>query len=233
MGTIPKLLRKRPIYLFIGHWLAVLGLPALAGCASGVAAPPTVGPTAIANAVTTAPVGQTITLNGSQSTDASNLFLTYRWTQTSGPATVVIDNATSSVAAFTPIVSGIYTFMLIVTDAQGLSDSDTVSVTVTATAGGQTSLIARIAAPATASVGSTIILDGSGSQSIGGQITQYIWDQINGPPTVLVQNITNPIATAPLNTAGIYIFRLTVRDTNNLVSTASATVQTTGTATAP
>lgn len=90
-------------------------------------------PNAVAGSNQTATPGNIVTLNGSQSNDPDNDSLSYAWTQALGP-TVALNNANSSTASFTaPNVNSdtLLRFELQVTDASGLTDSATASVTVT------------------------------------------------------------------------------------------------------
>ena len=89
-------------------------------------------PNAVAGSSQNATQGNNVTLNGSQSNDPDSDSLSYAWTQTLGP-TVTLNDANSSTASFTaPNVSSdtLLRFELQVTDPGGLSDTATVSVTV-------------------------------------------------------------------------------------------------------
>ncbi len=72
----------------------------------------------------------TITLNGSGSTDPDNNITSYLWTKISGPTSFNIVNANAVQTQITNLVEGIYQFELKVTDAGGLFDRDTVQVSV-------------------------------------------------------------------------------------------------------
>ena len=72
----------------------------------------------------------TITLNGSGSTDPDNNITSYAWTKISGPSSFTISNATSIQTQVTNLGQGIYRVELKVTDAGGLFSKDTMQVTV-------------------------------------------------------------------------------------------------------
>ena len=74
--------------------------------------------------------GETVTLDGSASTDPDGDSLSYAWTQTAGP-TVPLQAADTAHPVFpAPAPAGPLTFRLMVTDQDGLMASDTVTVTV-------------------------------------------------------------------------------------------------------
>jgi hypothetical protein len=72
------------------------------------------------------PAGQ-ITLDGSNSTDADGDPLTFQWTQTAGP-TVNLTGPDKAIATFTAEDGDVYVFRLTVTDDQGASAADALSI---------------------------------------------------------------------------------------------------------
>jgi hypothetical protein len=76
--------------------------------------------------------GQTVTLDGSQSTDANDAVITYEWTQISGPPVTLSDeNAVKPTFVAAPITEDTtVVFQLTVYDSGGVSDSDTVDITI-------------------------------------------------------------------------------------------------------
>src|SRR5690606_20800707 len=70
--------------------------------------------------------GQSVTLNGSQSSDPQGYNLSYSWVQISGP-TANLSNANSSKATFLAAAEGTYEFRLTVSNGT-LSSQDTVRV---------------------------------------------------------------------------------------------------------
>jgi hypothetical protein len=77
------------------------------------------------------PVGATVGLNGSGSTDAGGDDLTYHWTLTSVPAgsTTGLSGSTSSSSSLVPDLAGVYQVELVVNNGTEDSDPDTVSIT--------------------------------------------------------------------------------------------------------
>jgi len=89
----------------------------------------------VANAGTSqaAQVGQTVTLDGSLSSDADSNPLTYAWSLATPPgSTATLSSVTSVQPTFVPDVAGTYTAQLIVND--GTIDSAPATVDITATA---------------------------------------------------------------------------------------------------
>lgn len=74
-----------------------------------------------------------VVLNGSGSRDPEGDALTFQWQQIAGPA-VALSGATSQSASFTAAANQSYSFRLTVTDSQGFSDTDTVTVSTQAAA---------------------------------------------------------------------------------------------------
>jgi hypothetical protein len=72
----------------------------------------------------------TVTLDGSGSTDPENNITGYVWTKISGPSLFNIANANAVQTQVTNLVQGSYRFELKVTDAGGLSSKDTLNVCV-------------------------------------------------------------------------------------------------------
>lgn len=65
--------------------------------------------------------------------------------------------------------------------------------------------------------GQTAALDGTGSHTAesGGRL-EYAWIQVSGPETVALANADSARAAATLSRGGIYVFRLTVTDADDL-----------------
>lgn len=74
--------------------------------------------------------GYVVDLDGSHSSDPDNNITSYLWTKISGP-TVTISDPTSAAPRLSHLLPGQYGLELKVTDAGGLSSSDTVLVSIT------------------------------------------------------------------------------------------------------
>jgi len=72
-----------------------------------------------------------VTLNGSASTDPDGTITSYKWTKVSGPVSSNIGNPDSSKTLVKSLVKGVYKFELTVTDNFGSIGRDTVTIVVT------------------------------------------------------------------------------------------------------
>ena len=75
---------------------------------------------------------QLVTLDGSSSSD-DGVIVSYQWEQVAGPSTIVFEEEGATTTFTAPKTSGVsetYLFNLIVTDDEGLSSSDVISVSV-------------------------------------------------------------------------------------------------------
>jgi minor extracellular protease Epr len=98
---------------------------------AGKAAPPPVNnpPVAEAGADRTVFAGTSVILDGSLSYDPDGDPITYSWEQKAG-VPLVLSGASGEHPSFTPVVTGNYTFQLIVNDGQLSSTPDTVTIAV-------------------------------------------------------------------------------------------------------
>jgi len=106
------------IQLIVTDSLGTASSPAIVNVTSN-----NVVPVANAGLSQTAVVGQTVTLNGSGSSDADGDPLTYKWSLTSMPSGshAVISNPTAQIASFVPDLPGTFVAQLVVND--GFVDS--------------------------------------------------------------------------------------------------------------
>ena len=75
----------------------------------------------------------TVTLSGSGS-DADGTISSYNWTKISGPSGYTIVNPGTAATDITGLVQGVYQFQLQVTDNNGATATDVMSITVNAAA---------------------------------------------------------------------------------------------------
>ncbi len=156
------------------------------------------------------------TLNGT-GTDADGTIAGYRWRQIAGPSQSSILSASQSSTLIKGLVQGTYQFELEVTDNQGATGRDTISVTVTLPANKPP--VANAGADQTITLPvNSIQLNGTGTDP-DGTITAYQWTKLSGPATYTIVAPSSASTSVTGLIEGIYIFRLTVTDNNN--STAS------------
>jgi ribosomal protein L14 len=173
------------------------------------------------NIILTLPLNST-NLNGGASSDPDGIITTYAWTKVSGPATFVIVNANAAATGLTGLVQGVYVFRLTVTDNDGASSTDDITVTVNA----------AVNLPPTANAGSDITitlpinsttLTGSGYDP-DGTISTYAWSKVSGPLPFTLNN-ANTASTGLTNLVqGVYVFRLTVTDNSGATATDNVTI---------
>lgn len=168
----------------------------------------------------------TITLDGSTSTDANSDALTYSWSLTSKPAgsSATLSSATSARPTFTADVAGTYVASLTVNDGQNNSNTATVSVTATRA---NAAPVANAGTPQNVVTGNTVTLDGSTSSDANGDALTYAWSMTSKPTgsTATLASATSARPTFTADVAGTYVASLTVNDgrVNSSVATVSVT----------
>lgn len=186
-------------------------------------------PRAVAGAVNDVREGDRVLLNGGNSNDPDGDIVSYQWNQTRGPDVLLTDGGTSTsefTAPDTNDPAGVtLTFRLTVTDNDGATDRDSVSVRVlrsnqppTATANGSS--------PVTE--GETVTLSGTNSTDPENGPLTFHWSQRSGPDVLLsdasaaICSFTAPDTDDP---DGVFLtFRLLVTDDGNIPDHADVTV---------
>jgi len=167
----------------------------------------------VANAGTdqTPLVGDTVTLDGSDSTDIDGDLLSYSWTLTDpADSTLVLTNATAVNPTFRVDLAGNYVAQLVVNDDTDNSTPDTVIISTTNSAP-----VANAGADQTITEPfSFVALNSSGSFDFDGDSLIYNW--ILTPPTnSTTAALSDPISASPTFTPdvlGTYVVQLTVTD---------------------
>lgn len=158
--------------------------------------------------------------------DPDGSISSYLWTKVSGP-TATLSNLNSSTLALSNLLIGTYVFSITVTDNNGASATDNVTVLVnpassnlapTANAGPDKSIFL----PTTSTT-----LSGSGSSDLDGSIAAYLWEKLSGPAATLTNSGTATLSLSGL-VEGAYIFRLTVTDNIGATHSDQATVNVIG-----
>lgn len=190
----------------------------------GTTTPTNVSPTANAGAdqFITLPTNS-VTLNGANSTDPDGAIATYKWSQVSGPNTASISNSAVSSTVASNLVVGTYVFRLTVTDDQGATATNDITISVASSTS-----VANQAPVVNAGSNKSITLPTNSTGLSGsatdadGTISSYKWTQASGPNTASFSASTSASCTVSNMVAGTYSFKLTVTD--NKAATASSTV---------
>lgn len=167
-------------------------------------------------------INSVVQLNGSGSTDANGLPLTYQWSLISLPAgsAAVLSNPAAVNPTFTADRQGTYVGQLIVNNGSLSSDPATVTISTqqplapTANAGPNQT----VGAP-----GATVTLHGSGTDPQNLPLT-YQWTLLSKPAgsAATLSNATSPTPTFTADAAGAYVAQLVVN--NGSLSSAPSTV---------
>lgn len=170
--------------------------------------------------------GATVALSGS-GTDADGTIVGYAWTQLSGPAVTIISANTANASFAAPQVSAdtALAFRLTVTDNEGATGYDDITVTVQDVPAANVPPTASAGADQTVNEGDTVSLTGTGFDS-DGTVTGYQWAQVSGPAvTINNANQANASFAAPdVATATNLVFELTVTDDDGATDTDQVTV---------
>lgn len=158
-------------------------------------------------------VGDTVTLDGSASSDANKDKLTYSWAFTSRPtdSAATLSGATTVSPTFTADKAGSYVLSLIVND--GEVNSTAATVTVTASVGNAPPVAKITVTSNTVAVGSSVTVSGSGSTDANSDPLTYRWTLT--APTSSTAVLSSATAVSPTFTpdlAGAYVLSLTVND---------------------
>jgi Predicted peptidase len=167
-----------------------------------------------------------IVLDGSGSYDADGQIVSYKWTKISGPNLFVILNDKTARPALSSMAAGTYVMELTVTDNEGMSAKDRVSIVVDGKVPDNKVPKANAGADQVITLPlDSARLDGSQSSDEDGYIQSYQWKQKSGPSTAVILNASS--ATTAVNglVNGEYVFELTVKDNKGTTSTATVTIK--------
>ncbi|MBC7947767.1 MAG: PKD domain-containing protein [Chitinophagaceae bacterium] len=180
--------------------------------------PPTVN--AGGDQTITLPVNS-VTLTGTAS-DPDGSIASYSWTKVSGSGGTISSPgaATTNIAGLT---AGTYVFRLTVTDDQGATATDNVTVTVINSQPTNSPPNANAGADQTITLPTTAVrLTGSGSDP-DGTIISYTWTKVSGIGGVITS--PNSASTDVVGLAiGTYVFRLTITDNSGATDTDEVTI---------
>jgi len=191
--------------------LILLGFITLTSCGGvGDVALPNSAPVANAGVDQTPLLGETVTLDGSASTDVDGDPLTYKWSITTKPSYSMAELSDPTLVrpTFVMDLAGDYVVQLIVSDVRTDSAPDTVVISTSNSAP-----VANAGADQTRLFGDTVILDGSASSDADGDLLTYQWSLI--VPTGSTAALYDPSAVQPIfdiDVSGDYVAQLIVND---------------------
>lgn len=170
-----------------------------------------VPPVADAGVDIAALLGDTVTLDGTSSSDANGDLLSFAWFFDSVPlgSNATLTNSATARPLFTIDLAGDYVVRLVVNDGLSSSTPDTVTVSV-----GNAAPVANAGSDQSGSVGDLITLDGSASNDPNNDPLLYRWNLI-GKPTGSNAQLVNQFSVNPqfvLDVQGDYIIQLIVND---------------------
>jgi hypothetical protein len=159
-------------------------------------------------------VSDTVTLDGSGSSDADGDPLTFFWSLTLVPAgsAAVLSDPTAIMPSLIADLPGSYVAQLIVND--GLADSAPQTVAVNAESGSGNMPVADAGADQSVLVGDPVTLDGSASNDVDGDPLTFFWS-LTLVPAGSAAVLSDPTAIMPLLLAdlpGSYVAQLIVND---------------------
>jgi len=166
--------------------------------------------------VASAAVG-TAQLDGSLSSDSDGTITGYSWAKISGPPSGIITSPAAVKTLATGLTQGVYEFELTVTDNDGLTGKDRVTVVVEV----------KSTQPPVSNAGTSktitlpqnsVELDGSASSDPDGTIVSYSWAKTGGPTSGVINSPTAPKTIVSGLTAGTHQYELTVTDNDNLTN---------------
>lgn len=189
------------------------GLTGTASVKVIVNAPPNQKPVANAGADLTITLpANSVTLDGNGSSDPDGSISNYAWSRISGPTQFTLANAAAASTGLSNLAEGTYAFKLVVTDNGGLTDNDTILVTVKPAPVNQAPVAkAGTDINITLPTNSTT-LDATASTDPDGSIVGYSWTWINGPAQYTLGNSSAASTSLSNLAAGTYAFQLTVTD---------------------
>ncbi len=164
-----------------------------------------------AGADQTAFVGDTVTLDGSGSSDVDGNALSFQWSLTTVPtgSAAALSDPTAVMPTFDVDVFGQYVAQLIVNDGSVDSLADTVTISTENSAP-----VADAGANQTVFVGDTVTLDGSASSDVDGDALTYRWSLTTVPAgsAAVLSDATAVMPTFDVDVFGQYVAQLIVND---------------------
>ena len=179
------------------------------GCSAPPAPPaPDEGPSANAGPDQTVKLGDSVTLDGSSSSDPKDRILEYSWSASpNNPASVVLSSG--SIISFVLPSPGNYVFSLTVTADKIASVMDSVRIVVKSD--DSSPPVSNAGIDAIYPLDAVAFLDGSG-HDVDGDSLSFSWTLTSGPDSVAIANPADVQTSFSAIADGHYTFRLAVSD---------------------
>ena len=179
--------------------------------------PANVVPTADAGGNFTVESGDSVTITGNGS-DSDGSIVGWNWSRVGGLAVSLRDANTRTVRFTAPSATGEIRLRLTVTDDDGASGSDDVTVTVVAPPPVNQAPTADAGADLTVQAGASVTLNGSGSDP-DGSIAGWSWRQVEGTAVALSGVSSRDVSFTAPDQAATLRLRLTVTDDDGATDT--------------
>ncbi len=154
-----------------------------------------------------------VTVDGSRSSDSRGEIKKWEWKRISGPSQHSIANYEVVNTVISNLVEGTYQFTLTIWDNSWVPHRDTMKITVLPPQSNGGTGTTKVIAGADQNIStSSTTLDGSQSTDPKGVIKEYRWTKISGPSSFTIANTAAAKTTVSNLTNGTYQFRLTIWD---------------------
>ena len=160
-----------------------------------------------------------VTLNGTGSSDADGSIIKYQWSQVSGPSTAGIASVNGSSTGVSGLVQGTYYFRLTIWDNKYEPSQDDVKIEVKASTTAPPPSTGNLAPVAKAGNDisitlptSSVNLSGAGSYDPDGTLNAYEWRKVSGPAGGTISSAKTASTSITGLTQGTYTYALRVWD---------------------
>ena len=179
--------------------------------------PSNTAPVANAGMDITVTAGDSVTLDGSQSTDAEGDSLSFEWSIISAPSgsSASLTTTSGETTSITTDEPGEYVISLTVNDGSISSDTDTLVITATvASTPGNNAPVADAGENQTVVVGETVLLSGANSYDADNEMLTFQWQLAEVPigSSTSLSSLNTEETSFKTDLAGEYRIELTVND---------------------